>query len=205
MFYYIKGTLVYTDFSSAVIDTGGVAYKMTVSTSTLQQISCLKNDVKLYTYMAVREDAVDLFGFYTLEELSLFKLLITVSGVGPKAALAILSILSPKAAMGVLSAFTPERFAIVVGSEDVKALSKANGVGAKTAARIILELKDKVAKEMISSKSAPIQASGDFADAQNALMVLGYTKAEAVKALSGISPALALEDMIKEALKKLMK
>lgn len=193
MFYYIKGTLVYTDFSSAVIDTGGVAYKMTVSTSTLQQISCLKNDVKLYTYMAVREDAVDLFGFYTLEELSLFKLLITVSGVGPKAA------------MGVLSAFTPERFAIVVGSEDVKALSKANGVGAKTAARIILELKDKVAKEMISSKSAPIQASGDFADAQNALMVLGYTKAEAVKALSGVSPALALEDMIKEALKKLMK
>ena len=193
MFYYIKGTLVYTDLSSAVIDTGGVAYKMTVSTSTLQQISCLKNDVKLYTYMAVREDAVDLFGFYTLEELSLFKLLITVSGVGPKAA------------MGVLSAFTPERFAIVVGSEDVKALSKANGVGAKTAARIILELKDKVAKEMISSKSAPIQASGDFADAQNALMVLGYTKAEAVKALSGVSPALALEDMIKEALKKLMK
>lgn len=193
MFYYIKGTLVYTDFSSAVIDTGGVAYKMTVSTSTLQQISYLKNDVKLYTYMAVREDAVDLFGFYTLEELSLFKLLITVSGVGPKAA------------MGVLSAFTPERFAIVVGSEDIKALSKANGVGAKTAARIILELKDKVAKEMISSKSAPIQASGDFADAQNALMVLGYTKAEAVKALSGISPALALEDMIKEALKKLMK
>lgn len=193
MFYYIKGTLVYTDSSSAVLDTGGVAYKMTVSTSTLQQISYLKNDVKLYTYMAVREDAVDLFGFYTLEELSLFKLLITVSGVGPKAA------------MGVLSAFTPERFAVVVGSEDVKALSKANGVGAKTAARIILELKDKVAKEMTSSKSAPIQSSGDFADAQNALMVLGYTKAEAVKALSGISPSLALEDMIKEALKKLMK
>ena len=193
MFYYIKGTLVYTDLSSAVIDTGGVAYKMTVSTSTLQQISYLKNDVRLYTYMAVREDAVDLFGFYTLEELSLFKLLITVSGVGPKAA------------MGVLSAFTPERFAIVVGSEDVKALSKANGVGAKTAARIILELKDKVAKEMTSSKSLPVQAGGDFADAQNALMALGYTKAEAVKALSGVSPTLSLEDMIKEALKKLMK
>ncbi len=193
MFYYIKGTLVYTDSSSAVIDTGGVAYKMTVSTSTLSQIATLKNNVTLYTYMAVREDAVDLFGFYTLEELSLFKLLITVSGVGPKAA------------MGVLSAFTPERFAIVVGSEDVKALSKANGVGAKTAARIILELKDKVAKEMTASKSAPIASGGDFSDAQNALMVLGYTKAEAVKALSGVSPTLALEDMIKEALKKLMK
>lgn len=193
MFYYIKGTLVHTDFSSAVIDTGGVAYKMTVSTSTLSQIASLKNDVKLYTYMAVREDAVDLYGFYTLEELSLFKLLITVSGVGPKAA------------MGVLSAFTPERFAIVVGSEDIKSLSKANGVGAKTAARIILELKDKVAKEIVSSRPVPTQASGAVSDAQNALMVLGYTKAEATNALVGISPALPLEDMIKEALKKLMK
>lgn len=193
MFYYIKGTLVYTDPSSAVIDTGGVAYKMTVSASTLSQISFLKNDVKLYTYMAVREDAVDLFGFYTLEELSLFKLLITVSGVGPKAA------------MGVLSAFTPERFAIVVGSEDVKALSKANGVGAKTAARIILELKDKVAKEITRSNLSTIQSGGDLADAQNALMVLGYSKAEAAKALSGVPATIPLEDMIKEALKKLMK
>lgn len=193
MFYYIKGTLVHTDPSSAVIDTGGVGYKMTVSASTLSQIAGLKNDVKLYTYMAVREDAVDLFGFYTLEELSLFKLLITVSGVGPKAA------------MGVLSAFTPERFAIVVGNEDVKALSKANGVGAKTAARIILELKDKVAKEITSSKSVQITTGGAVTDALNALMVLGYTKAEATTALSGISPSLSLEDMIKEALKKLMK
>ena len=193
MFYYIKGTLVHTDFSSAVIDTGGVGYKMTVSASTLSQIASLKNDVKLYTYMAVREDAVDLFGFYTLEELSLFKLLIIVSGVGPKAA------------MGVLSAFTPERFAIVVGNEDVKALSKANGVGAKTAARIILELKDKVAKEITSSKSVQITAGGAVTDALNALMVLGYTKAEATTALSGILPSLSLEDMIKEALKKLMK
>ncbi len=193
MFYYIKGTLVHTDPSSAVIDTGGVGYKMTVSASTLSQIAGLKNDVKLYTYMAVREDAVDLFGFYTLEELSLFKLLITVSGVGPKAA------------MGVLSAFTPERFAIAVGNEDVKALSKANGVGAKTAARIILELKDKVAKEITSSKSVQITTGGAVTDALNALMVLGYTKAEATTALSGISPSLSLEDMIKEALKKLMK
>lgn len=193
MFYYIKGILVHTDPSSAVIDTGGVGYKMTVSASTLSQIAGLKNDVKLYTYMAVREDAVDLFGFYTLEELSLFKLLITVSGVGPKAA------------MGVLSAFTPERFAIVVGNEDVKALSKANGVGAKTAARIILELKDKVAKEITSSKSVQITTGGAVTDALNALMVLGYTKAEATTALSGISPSLSLEDMIKEALKKLMK
>lgn len=193
MFYYIKGTLVHTDPSSAVIDTGGVGYKMTVSASTLSQIAGLKNDVKLYTYMAVREDAVDLFGFYTLEELSLFKLLITVSGVGPKAA------------MGVLSAFTPERFAIVVGNEDVKALSKANGVGAKTAARIILELKDKVAKEITSSKSVQITTGGAVTDALNALMVLGYTKSEATTALSGISPSLSLEDMIKEALKKLMK
>ena len=193
MFYYIKGTLVYTDFSSAVIDTGGVAYKMTVSTSTLQQISSFKNDVKLYTYMAVREDAVDLFGFYTLEELSLFKLLITVSGVGPKAA------------MGILSAFTPEKFAIVVGGEDVKALSKANGVGAKTAARIILELKDKVAKEITSSKNIPIQTSGAVSDAQNALMVLGYDKNSVAKALEGLDPKCDVGELVRLALKTFAK
>lgn len=192
MFYYISGKLAYTDMHCAVIDVGGVGYKLTVSATTLSQISMLK-EVKLYTYMAVREDAVELFGFNTLEEKSLFELLITVSGVGPKAA------------MGVLSAFTPERFAIVVGSEDVKALSKANGVGAKTAARIILELKDKVANEISVSKLPSVPDSGALSDAQNALMVLGYTKAEATSALKGINPALPLEDMIKSALKKLGK
>ncbi len=192
MFYYICGSLVHTDATCAVVDVGGVGYKLLISATTLSQIASLK-DVKLYTYMAVREDAVDLFGFYSLEELSLFKLLITVSGVGPKAA------------MGILSAFTPEKFAIAVGGEDVKALSKANGVGAKTAARIILELKDKVAKEISSVKASDVQVDGSLSDAQNALMVLGYTKAEAASALNGINPALPLEDIIKAALKKLMK
>lgn len=196
MFYYIKGDLVHTENNLAVIDVGGVAYKLTVSANTIGNLAASQKDkVKLYTYMAVREDAVELFGFYSLEELSLFKLLITVSGVGPKAA------------MSVLSSFTVEKFAIAVGNEDVKALSKANGVGAKTAARIVLELKDKVAKEISVSKGVadtPI-SSGTLSDAQNALMVLGYSKSEATNALKGISPALSLEDMIKEALKKLMK
>ena len=196
MFYYIKGDLVHTESNLAVIDVGGVAYKLTVSANTIGDLaSSQKDKVKLYTYMAVREDAVELFGFYSLEELSLFKLLITVSGVGPKAA------------MSVLSSFTVEKFAIAVGNEDVKALSKANGVGAKTAARIVLELKDKVAKQISVSKGVadtPV-SSGTLSDAQNALMVLGYSKSEAVNALKGISPMLPLEDMIKEALKKLMK
>ncbi len=196
MFYYIKGDLVHTENNLAVIDVGGVAYKLTVSANTIGNLAASQKDkVKLYTYMAVREDAVELFGFYSLEELSLFKLLITVSGVGPKAA------------MSVLSSFTVEKFAIAVGNEDVKALSKANGVGAKTAARIVLELKDKVAKEISVSKGVadtPV-SSGTLSDAQNALMVLGYSKSEATNALKGISPALSLEDMIKEALKKLMK
>ena len=196
MFYYIKGDLVHTENNLAVIDVGGVAYKLTVSANTIGNLAASQKDkVKLYTYMAVREDAVELFGFYSLEELSLFKLLITVSGVGPKAA------------MSVLSSFTVEKFAIAVGNEDVKALSKANGVGAKTAARIVLELKDKVAKEISVSKGVadtPV-SSGTLSDAQNALMVLGYSKSEATNALKGISPILSLEDMIKEALKKLMK
>ena len=196
MFYYIKGDLVHTENNLAVIDVGGVAYKLTVSANTIGNLAASQKDkVKLYTYIAVREDAVELFGFYSLEELSLFKLLITVSGVGPKAA------------MSVLSSFTVEKFAIAVGNEDVKALSKANGVGAKTAARIVLELKDKVAKEISVSKGVadtPV-SSGTLSDAQNALMVLGYSKSEATNALKGISPALSLEDMIKEALKKLMK
>lgn len=195
MFYYIKGELVHTENAVAVIDVGGVGYKLSVSATTIGELATVKDksSVRLYTHMAVREDAVELFGFYTLEELSLFRLLITVSGVGPKAA------------MAVLSSFTPERFAIAVGNEDIKALSKANGVGAKTAARIVLELKDKVAKQISSSKTADIPSYGGLSDAQNALMVLGYTKAEASNALKGMPVTMSLEDMIKEALKKLMK
>ena len=206
MFYYIKGTLAMLDPTFAVVDAGGVGYKLTISTTTYDSMPphltvSEPPEVKLYTHMAIREDGIELFGFGSHEELSAFKMLITVSGVGPKAAIAILSIL------------TPEKLALSICSEDAKAISKANGVGAKTAARIILELHDKFMKEtpteILSGKaSTPISSpagKGVLSEAQDALTVLGYTRGEAATALSGIDPSIGLENMIKQALKKLMR
>ena len=202
MFYYISGKLVLTEANAAVIDNQGIAYRLTVSGSTHAKLSSkIGSDAKLFTYLNVREDGLDLFGFYTQEELNAFKLLISVSGVGPKAA------------MSVLSQMTPEKFAISVGMGDTKAISRAPGVGPKTAARIILELKDKIAKQL-SAETAETGFSDDVGiapaantaeEALNALLVLGYTRGEAASALRGADPALSLEDLITSALKKLMK
>ena len=198
MFYYVKGTLAVCEGSTAVIDCGGVGYKLTVSDMTFSRVAGkIGAEVMLYTYLSVREDAVELFGFYSNDELSAFKMLITVSGVGPKAAMAILSIM------------TPEKFAFAVSTGDVKSISKATNVGKRTAERIILELKDKVSKELsaidtdtgeVFSPSAEANAS---AEAVSALMVLGFTKAEAFGALAGVNPADPLEKQIKAALGKL--
>lgn len=191
----------------AVVDAGGVGYKLTISTTTHDSLPNLYTNkdpqVKLFTHMAVREDGVELFGFYTHEELSAFKMLTSVSGVGPKAAMAILSI------------FTPEKFALAVCSDDIKAIAKASGVGAKTAARIILELQDKLMKETPTevlaggSVSSPIKGGaipkGVMSEAQDALTVLGYTRSEATNALHGIDMSIGLEEIIKQALKKLMR
>ena len=205
MFYYLQGKLAYTDLTTAVIDVGGVGYKLTVSGTTYSALprTSAEPTVKLYTYMAVREDEVELFGFYTEEELSAFKLLITVSGVGPKAAMAILTLL------------TPEKFALAVCSEDTKTLAKANGIGAKTAARIVLELKDKMSKEapaiMQSSGASAVAAAatgspGKLSEAVDALTVLGYSRPEAMTALKGLdTDKLPLEELIRLALKKLMR
>ncbi len=208
MFYYLNGRLTVLEESTAVIDVGGVGYKLTVSGTThdsLPQPKANTNDaptVKLFTYMAVREDDIELFGFYSNEELSAFKMLISVSGVGPKAAMAILTLL------------TPEKFALAVCSEDTKTLSKASGVGAKTAARIVLELKDKLTKETgasASSNSGVYLASDNapknrLSEAQDALVVLGYSRSEAVTVLKSIDvTGLELEEIIRLSLKKLMK
>lgn len=199
MFYYIKGELVHTDPTTAVVDCGGIGYKMTISKNTLSHLTRLGEKVCLYTYFYVREDALDLIGFYSEAELEAFKLLITVSGVGPKAALAILSVL------------TPEKFALAVAMGDSKAIAKAQGVGGKTAARVVLELKEKVAKtfpaESASAEMAePITEElvfGNTDEAISALMVLGYSRQEAQAALKGVDPLLSLEDMIKAALRKM--
>ncbi len=199
MFYYLKGELVLTEPSVAVIDCGGVGYKLTISKNTLSHLSRLGETICLYTYFYVREEAVELLGFYSTEELAAFKLLISVSGIGPKAAMAVLSVL------------TPEKFALAVTTGDAKTISKAQGVGSKMAARVVLELKDKVAKEF----SAEIAAAepemsdaeetvlGNVDEAITALMVLGYTRQEAQAALKGIAPLLPLEDMITAALRKM--
>ena len=210
MFYHIRGSLEHLDPTFAVVEAGGVGYKLTISQTTHDAMPphltvAEPPQVKLLTYMAVREDGVELFGFFTQEELSAFKMLISVSGVGPKAAMSILSLL------------TPEKFALAVCTDDKKTISKANGIGPKTAARIILELKDKLTKETASqgldvkslsstsSNSRADAAHSAFNDAVDALMVLGYSRAEALEALRGIDPATSLEDMIRTALKKLMK
>ena len=200
MFYYVKGELVLAEPGTAVIDCGGVGYKLVISDHTLGKISNVdKKEVLLYTYMYIREDALDLIGFATKEELAAFKMLISVSGVGPKAAMSILSLLSV------------EKFALAVSSQDSKTIAKASGIGPKTAARIVLELKEKVAKEFAAAPAESMQdiftddipSGGNLAEAEKALMVLGYTKAEAQTALRGVSPTASLEEMVSSALKKM--
>ncbi|MBR2464003.1 MAG: Holliday junction branch migration protein RuvA [Clostridia bacterium] len=207
MFHYISGPLAALMPSIAVVDAGGVGFKLTVSSNTYEKISpaAAKGEcVKLYTHLAVREDDMELFGFYDESELETFRLLITVSGVGPKAA------------MAILSAFTPEKFAFAVCTEDKKTIARANGIGPKTAARIILELHDKMAagtplpsafEGAVAAMPAP-EVSGTnnkVAEAQEALLVLGYSRTEVLSALSGIDTAvLDVENIIRAALKKLM-
>lgn len=203
MFYYLSGSLAHREAGLAVIDCGGVGYKLTVSQNTLAEldrVSTRSDKVKLFTYMAVREDDVELFGFYTEEELSTFKLLLTVSGIGPKAA------------MGVLSAFTPEGLARAVTTEDTKAISRANGIGAKGAARIVLELKDKLS--YVSDTSAPTAASvitapkksSKLTEAAEALVALGYSRAEVNTVLAKISTdGMESGEIIRAALAQFMK
>ena len=204
MFYHIAGEYVHAEESFVVIDCGGVGYRLTVSRNTAETLGYPKGGerVKLYTYLQVREDGVELFGFYSEEELDAFRLLITVSGVGPKAAMAILSL------------FTPEKLAYAVAGEDVKAISRANGVGPKTAARVVLELRDKFkglpvagtpavrsgAQPSFGGNSAP--AGGKMGEALEALTVLGYARAEVMDALRHIDCAnLSVEQIITAALK----
>ncbi len=203
MFYYLSGELALRDTNTCVIDCGGVGYHLTVSLNTSEALSSrLGQKVKLFTYLAVREDGVELFGFGTNEEKHAFNMLIGVSGVGPKAALNILSVL------------TPDKLAMAVCTEDIKAISKAPNVGAKTAARIVLELKDKVAKEMptMTSKAGAslgnigasrMTMSGNLLEAMEALMVLGYDKNTVTDILKGINPTLGVSEIITLALKKM--
>lgn len=199
MFYYLYGTLEINDAGICVIDCGGVGYKLTTSLITCELLrEKIGQKVKLFTYLAVREDGIELFGFESNEERECFNKLITVSGVGPKAAMSILSIM------------TPDNFALAVCTEDTKAISKASGIGGKTAARIILELKDKLSVDMgaVPAKGAGRTAvampmSGNLTEATEALMVLGYDKNSVAGALAGLDPKADVGELIRAALKKL--
>lgn len=197
MIYSLNGTLIHTQPGVAVIECGGVGFKCATTANTLRKLPKLGEKAKLFTYLNVREDALDLFGFADEKELSCFRMLITVSGVGPKAALSI------------LSESGPEKFALYVASGDSKSLTRAPGVGPKLAQRIVLELRDKINGEQAAAGFADIggvpTASGNAEEAVNALGVLGYTRSEAALAVGRCDGSLTVEEIIKQSLKLLMK
>lgn len=199
MIYSLHGTLLEKDIGFAVVECAGVGYQVSITGRCLSALPEKNQPVRLFTYMNVKEDSVELFAFAEPKERDAFKMLIGVSGVGPKMALSILSELSP------------EDLAVSIVAGDQARITRANGVGAKLASRVILELKDKVQKEMpelLNAKAAaPVEAgqAAKTAEVINALMVLGYTQHEAKRAAAGLDMAnLTVEQAIKTALAQIM-
>lgn len=206
MIHFIKGQLDMVSEQKIVVENQGMGYEILVPASVLSKLPAIGMDVKIYIYMHVREDALQLYGFTTKEEKEMFQLLITVNGIGPKGALGILSIMDVDAL----------RFAIL--SEDAKSISKAPGIGGKTASKLILELKDKVdfeeavdtvltkGENAVAGVSAPAEDVGYRAnDAIQALVALGYSSTEAVKAVKKVDliQDMTTEEILKSSLKYL--
>lgn len=199
MIYSITGKLALKELNFAVVECAGVGYGCRTSYNTVSQLGEIGSEAKLFTHLHVREDAVELFGFSDMQELNCFKLLISVSGVGPKAAISI------------LSDMTPEKFAFLVASGDSKGFTKTKGIGAKTAQRIVLELKDKISSDSLTSGSVSAGesftpsgmagSSSNVSEALEALMVLGYSQGEAASVLGKLDPNLSTQDLIRETLK----
>lgn len=198
MFYYLDGTIAHVEPYLAVVDCGGVGYACKTTHTTLAQLQKGQRG-RLYTYLNVGEGVFDLYGFASQAELGSFKQLLSVSGVGPKAALAI------------LSSVTPEGLAMAVITGDEKSLTAAPGIGKKIAQRILLELKDKIAKEQSSGAFFPPAALASVAgnksvEAAQALAVLGYTQSDIAAALKGLdAEALPLEELVRQALRRMVK
>ena len=197
MFYSVRGKLIHMDSSTAVVECGGVGYNCQTTMNTLKNLR-LGDEVTLYTYLNVREDAMELFGFSAKTELDTFKTLIGVSGVGPKAGLAILSELSP------------EQVAMAIATDDIKTITRAQGVGKKIAQRIVLELKDKLAKSLSSedtslpsASAAANAAMGNIPKAIEALGVLGYAPADVSGILATMDSALPVEQLIAQTLRQM--
>lgn len=199
MIYSLRGKLVLKELGFVVIECGGVGYGCKTSYNTVSKLGAIESEVTLYTHLAVREDAAELFGFADMQELNCFRLLISVSGVGPKAAISI------------LSDMTPEQFAFIVASGDSKAITRTKGIGTKTAQRIVLELKDKISSESLGggasgnntavSAAYSVNEASSVGEALEALMVLGYSQGEVAPVLRKLDPALDTQDLIKETLR----
>lgn len=200
MYAYIKGRLAEKHSDSIIVEANGVGYRVYTALTTIEAAGAVDNEVKIYTHLYIREDMMNLFGFISQEELAMFELLISVSGVGPKAALSL------------ISAVSPSKFGLAVITDDAKTLTRAQGVGTKLAQRVILELKDKIKKEQLSempsgeAPAAPGKAGSLVSEAVSALMVLGYNAQEASKAVSAAyAEGMDLETLIKSTLKGMHK
>lgn len=197
MIYNLSGKLTYVDPTFIVIECGGVGFKCFASTTTITSISTVGNNVNVLTYMSVKEDSIDLYGFATQEELNAFKLLISVSGIGPKAAMAILSVLPP------------DRLSVAVSSGDVKAIQSAQGVGKKTAERVVLELKDKMVGIGSAHTNAIVEGIQSVAQSDNAqeavevLVSLGFNQSEAASVVGTMDKSFSVDEMIRKGLKSL--
>ncbi len=195
MIYSVTGNFVYSELGFVVIECGGVGYRCQTTTNTQKNLK-LNTKVTLYTHLNVREDAMELFGFYSQTELSTFRTLIGVSGVGPKMAISILSELSS------------EQVIMAVSASDVKALTRASGVGPKLAQRIILELKDKLkgfatSDITVETKGSVIADTGNISKAVGALAVLGYSAADVTPVLSKLDASLSVEELIAQTLRRM--
>ncbi|MBQ8781609.1 MAG: Holliday junction branch migration protein RuvA [Oscillospiraceae bacterium] len=198
MIYSVRGKLIHKEPNLAVIECAGVGYACRTTLSTVSKLDGIGSEAFLYTYLHIREDAVELFGFADEKELNCFKMLISVSGVGPKAGIAI------------LSDTTPERFALNVATGDYKAFTKTKGVGPKLAQRVVLELKDKISKEQLAAVKggdeinySAVTGGGNTAEAISALVVLGYSQTEAASVIAKLDPSLPVEELIRNALKQI--
>ncbi|MCM1314691.1 MAG: Holliday junction branch migration protein RuvA [Prevotella sp.] len=195
MIYSLKGILIVKDMNFIVVECNGVGYSCKTSYNTISQLGATGSEVMVYTHMNVRDDNIELFGFATLQELNCFRLLISVSGVGGKAA------------TSILSDITPENFAFLVASGDSKAFTRTKGIGAKTAQRIVLELKDKISAESFTGKNitAPVSAvdvsSSAVSEAMEALMVLGYSQGEIAPLLRKCNSGMNTQELIREVLR----
>lgn len=198
MFYSLTGKATVIEESFVALECSGVAFQCMTTLNTISKIGRAGETVTLYTHLNVREDALDLFGFYTREELACFRELISVSGVGPKAALSILSLLSP------------DKLALCISSGDVKTITKAQGVGPKLAQRVVLELKGRLSSQLSPTSAAAaegisaVASSGSAAEAIEALVMLGYSRSEAAAGISKLDSSLPVEELVRLALKSLI-